>query len=103
MTARDAAKDLIKRYVLRGETVQQIADGYMGYYGDNYKAQIGGYMWRDADLKSPHGKPYKHISKYQIGVEKVGDREVMEVFSLHEIYSEILHERDYGKQVSLDL
>ena len=60
-------------------------------------------MWRDEDVNNPEGKPYKHLSSYQIGVEKVGEVEVMKLFSLKEIYNEVIEERDYGKQVALDL
>src|SRR5260221_1068452 len=90
MTAREAAINLIRYCVMRGDTVKELAYGSMGHCGSDYKAQIGGYMWRDADVKKPDSKPYKHLSNYQIGVEKVGEVEVMEVFSLKEIYNEIL-------------
>lgn len=103
MTAREAVKKLIRAYVLRGDTIKQLAYGYMGYCGSDYAAHIGGYMWRDADLGKPDGKPFKHLSIYQIGVESVGATEVMEVFSLKEMYQEIQREKQFGKQDQLAL
>ncbi len=82
MTAREAAKQLIRSYVLDGSTIEHLARSYMGSCGDDYAAQIGGYMWRTADLEKPDGQPFKHLNNYQIGVERVGKVEVMEVFSL---------------------
>lgn len=103
MTAIEAAKKLIRYEVLRGDTIEQIARGYGGYCGDDYKAQVGGYMWRDAHLSKPDGKPFKKLTNRQIGVEQVGQVEVMEVFRLEEIYQEILYEKQYGKREQLAL
>lgn len=100
MTARECAKDLIKYYVLRGETIDDLANGKLGSYNSRYSACIGGRIWNDFQ-----GENEKSIdlTRYQIGVEEVEGRQVLEVFSLNEIYHEILDERDYGKQVTLDL
>ncbi|HYT41446.1 MAG TPA: hypothetical protein VEP90_03815 [Methylomirabilota bacterium] len=103
MTAREAAKQLIRYEVLNGWTIDQLAKSYSGVCGSDYKAQIGGYMWRDADLLMPDGKPFKHLNNYQIGVERVGKVEVMEVFSLKEIYNEIVLEKQTGRKEQLTL
>ena len=103
MTVREAAKKLIRADVLSGSTIDQLARSYMGICGSEYKAQIGGYMWRDADLAKSDGKPFKHLNNYQIGVERVGKVEVMEVFSLKEIYNEVLLERETGRKEQLTL
>ena len=103
MTAREAAKKLIRAYVLGGSTIKHLADGYLGCCGDDYEAHIGGWMWRDADVGKPNGKPYKHLNNYQIGVERVGADEVMEVFSLTDIYNEILLEQQTGRKEQLAL
>ncbi len=103
MTGREAAKKLIRAYALGGSTIKQLADGYLGHCGDDYEACIGGYMWRDADVGKPNGKPYKHINNHQIGVERVGADEVMEVFSLNDIYNEILLEKQTGRKEQLTL
>ena len=103
MTAREAAKQLIRYEVLNGWTIDQLAKSYAGVCGSDYQAQIGGYMWREADLEKPNGKPYKHLNNYQIGVERVGKVEVMEVFSLKEIYNEVLLEKQTGRKEQLTL
>ena len=103
MTAREAAKKLIRAYILSGGTIKQLAQSYMGVCGSEYKAQIGGWMWRDADLEKPNGKPFKHLNNYQIGVERVGEVEVMQVFSLTDIYNEILLEKQTGRKEQLTL
>ena len=103
MTAREAAKKLIRSSVLSGSTIDHLAKNYMGVCGSDYKAQIGGVMWRDADLEKPDGRPFKHLSTYQIGVVRVGTVEVMEVFSLKEIYNEILLEKQTGRKEQLTL
>jgi hypothetical protein len=103
MTAREAAKKLIQYEVLRGDTIDQIARGYQGQCGDDFKAQVGGYMWRVADLYKPDGKPFKKLTNRQIGVQRVGKVEVMEVFKLEEIYKEILYEKEHGKREQLAL
>ncbi len=103
MTAREAAKQLIRGYAERGDSIKSLADGYLGHAGSDYYASIGGYMWRDADLNKPDGKPYKHLNNYQIGVEQVGEVEVMEVFSLKDIYNEILLEKQTGRKEQMTL
>ena len=103
MTAREAAKELIRYEVFRGDTIEQIAAGYQGHYGADYEAKVGGYMWRDADLHKSNGKPFKHLSNRQIGVEQVGKVEVMQVFSLKDIYNEILLEKQTGRKEQLTL
>ena len=103
MTAREAAKNLIRTSVISGLTIDQLAKSYQGICGSDYKAQIGGYMWKDADLEKPDGQPFKHLNNYQIGVERVGKVEVMEVFSLKEIYNEILLEKQTGRKEQLTL
>ena len=103
MTAREAAKQLIRYEVLNGWTIDQLAKSYSGVCGSDYKVQIGGYMWRDADLEKSGGKPFKHLNNYQIGVERVGKVEVMEIFSLKEIYNEIVLEKQTGRKEQLTL
>ena len=103
MTAREAAKDFIRGYVERGDSIESLANGCLGYCGSDYAAQISGYMWREADLDKPDGKPYKHLNNHQIGVERVGEVEVMEVFSLKDIYNEILLEKQTGRKEQLTL
>lgn len=100
MTARECAKDLIRHYVLRRETINELADEKLGSYNRAYSACIGGAIWNDFQGEN---QKVIYLTRYQIGVERIGDKEVMEVFSLREIYCEIIEERDFGKQVALDL
>jgi len=100
MTAREAAKDLIRYEVLRGDTIKQLADGSQGSYSDNYHANIGGYIWNNFQKENQISKK---VGRYQIGVERVGNTECMEIFSLQEIYNEILYEKKHGKQEQLPL
>ena len=100
MTARDAAKDLIRAYVLRGETINQLASGMLGSCSNEYHANIGGYIWNNFQKENQISKK---VGRYQIGVERVGQTECMELFSLQEIHTEILYEKAYGKQEQLAL
>lgn len=50
--ARDAAKDLIRTYALRGDDIDQFRKGYMGSWNSNYHASIGGYIWNADNTKS---------------------------------------------------
>jgi hypothetical protein len=100
MTAREAAKDFIRGYVLRGETIMQLAAGMLGSFGGEYDAQIGGYMFNN--FQKPDQISRK-IGRYQIGVSEVNGIECLEIFSLHEIYNEILKEKQLGKQEQLTL
>ena len=81
-TAREAAKDLIRSYVERGDTVDQLARGRTGSYSDEYCAQIGGYV------------DGKNIGNQKIIVRKVKNKkfEPPEIFSLQKIFDEIKNE-----------
>lgn len=41
MNAREAARDLIKFYVLRGDSYESLKESWMGVYGRQYRAGIG--------------------------------------------------------------
>jgi len=84
-TARDAAKDLIRAYVERGDSIESLRKGQMGSYGGEYDASIGGYL----DGKHYPGK---------IQVTKLAGKKIKEVFSLNELYKEIQSEtKNRGK------
>jgi hypothetical protein len=100
MTARACAKDLIKTYVLRGDSIVSLACGCMGSYSDRYHAQIGGYIFNKF---GKDGETKRKLTNHQIGIERIGDEEILAVFSLEEIYREILDEQEHGVQVSLGL
>jgi hypothetical protein len=54
MTPREAAIDLIRAYVERGDDPQWIRKGGMGSYSDRYHAQIGGYLF-SGDIGTHYG------------------------------------------------
>lgn len=84
-TPHEAAKDLIRVYVLRGDTLESLRLGGMGSYSKRYRAEIGPYGYRND----------------QIVVTRVGETPCHEVFSLPRLYEEIKSEATIGKQLSL--
>jgi len=84
--AKEAAIDLIKAYVLRGDTYESLKAGCLGAYCTDYHASIGGYHEQ------------KKINNDKIIVEKVDGKECFYVFSLKGIMEEILRD-----QVQLNL
>jgi len=80
-TARDAAKDLIRVYVLRGDSLDYIKKRQGGAYGTEYHAQIGGYL---------NGKS---LGSNKIIVSQLNGKDISEVFSLEELFNEILDEK----------
>jgi hypothetical protein len=81
MTPREAAIDLIRAYVERGDDPQWIRKGGMGSYSDRYHAQIGGYLFS--------GNIGTHYGTDKILVAEVHGTVVNQVFSFEEIYNEI--------------
>lgn len=77
MTAKECAIDLIKTYVLRGDTLQSLKAGMLGYCSSDYSAGISGYI---------NGKKYN--SDF-ILVTEINHIEVNEIFKLEQIYQEI--------------
>jgi hypothetical protein len=82
MTPREAAIDLIRAYVERGDDPQWIREGSMGSYSDRYHAQIGGYLFA--------GEIGTHYGRDTILVAQVNGIVVNQVFSFEEIYREII-------------
>jgi hypothetical protein len=76
-TAREAAIDLIRAYVERGDSYESLKGSFLGSMGGRYDAQIGGY------LKN------KNARADQIVVSRLNGKEVSEVFSLKELFDEI--------------
>ena len=78
-TAYEAAIDLIKRYVERGDSLESLRSGQMGRVTDEYSAEIGGYV---------NGK---HIGADKIIVSKLNGKELDDpsIFSLEKIFNAI--------------
>lgn len=82
MTPREAAKDLIRVYVERGDSFEHLKASYLGAYCEEYSAHIGGYV---GDLPN-----LVKIKSDEIGVEKINGRTITpQIFSLRELYEEI--------------
>ena len=92
MTSLECAKKLIRAYVIRGDSIESLMRSHMGAGSKDESASIGGYINHRPD------EPWdpKHIEKVptsKILVEKVGGKYVNEVFSLAELYNDILKEK----------
>lgn len=68
---------MIKFYVLRGDTYEDLKSGYMGEHGRDFSASISGYIC---------GKNYGND---KILVNELNGKKVNAVFSLREIFNEI--------------
>ena len=97
MTPRDVAKDLIRFYVLRGDTQEYIKSTLMGHYGSDYKAQVGGVLWSRLGAEPGSlGRFIRHLRPDQIGVSEVAGVPCIAVFSLPELWTEIEREAQTG-------
>jgi len=81
MTPRDAAKALIRAYVLRGDPLEDLKRGLMGQDGTDFHAQIGGNMAVDGVLRK--------VRRDQIGVSRIGVEPAQAIFPLAALYAEI--------------
>ena len=69
---------LIKAYVLRGDSIQSLKSGMMGYYSSTAKMSISGYL---------NGK---HISSDKILVQAdLNGQEVNKIYDLAQVYKDI--------------
>jgi len=93
-TARDAAKEFIRSYVLRGDALQWLKESHMGSYNDRYSAQIGGYMISGYKLE---GERRTRRKPDQVGVSKLEGAAVHQIFPLPELYREVQDEADPAK------
>jgi len=80
-TPRDAAKALIRPYVLRGDPLEDLQRGLMGQDGTDFHAQIGGTMAVDGVLRK--------IRADQVGVSRIGAAPTHAIFPLAALYAEI--------------
>ena len=87
-TAREAAVDMIKHYVERGDDLRSIRSERMGSFNDRYHAEIGGYV---------NGKPIKND---KIVVMELGGKELTppQIFSLKELFDEIKNNKPIAEQ-----
>ncbi len=78
LTAKDVARNLVQVYAKRGDDVDQFRGGYLGSCSNGNWASVGGYM---------DGKQYPNT---KILVTKLGGEECGEIFSLYEIWEDVL-------------
>lgn len=82
LTPREAAKDLIRAYVERGDSLESLREGYMGASGDDYHAQIGGYAGELPNIIK--------VKSDKIAVDYINGKHIApQVFSLKELFDEI--------------
>lgn len=89
MNAKEAAKRMIRPYVLRGDPLQWLVDGQMGSYCGEYSAQIGNSVCPDGALADRTIRCRKLTSRQIAGKPAGGE---WEVFSLEALYAEIQRE-----------
>ena len=100
MTARECAKDLIRFYVLRGDSIHSLWESRLGHAGKEYCAQIGGRIFNH--FQTPH-ETHRDVGRYQIGVYEVAGNECLAVFSLIELYRKIQDEAKHPATEQLEL
>lgn len=83
MTPKNCAINLIKKYVERGDPIEWLKAGQMGYASSDYWAQIGGHL-TPGDKKSIYSSDW-------ILVTKINGVDVRYAFKLQRIYDEIKH------------
>ena len=84
VNAKDAALDLLRVYVERGDNMEAFRHGYLGAANDSYYASVGGYL---------DGKNY---SSHYVVVKEVNKKVVNKVFKYQDIVDEL-----QTKQLSL--
>lgn len=83
MIVKDIAVNLIKYYVLRGDTIEDLRKSYMGQGCSEYNVAIHGNAWNDKDELIHEGK------SNDIVVSKINGKNCCYVFRLDELYNEI--------------
>lgn len=82
LNPREAAKDLIRVYVERGDSLDSLRAGQLGYCGGDYSASIGGYAGELPDLV--------RVKSDKIAVSKINGQIINpQIFSLKELFDEI--------------
>lgn len=104
MTPKEAAIDLIKHYVERGDSISNLRSSWMYVAGGRYTASIGGsifpkeYHEKGNFLECPNSQ-IQRVGSDKILVKEVDGKIVNEVFSLYEIFQIIKNKK--GIQLSL--
>lgn len=92
-TARQEVKRWLSPYVLRGDSIEYIGSSWMGIGSNRLSAQVGNYVRFD-------GKIIK-LGTRQVAVTMVGGVPCLYIFSLADLYEEVLHPEAAVRQPSL--
>jgi len=95
-TAREAAKDLIRSYVLDGWMLAQLTKGHMSAGSAEYEAQIGA-VGGSIEYKGLN----RSVSKDEIVVTRVGKTACFALFDIPELMAEIRDEARGYRQITL--
>lgn len=88
LNPRELAKDLIRPYVERGDSLNSITMGRMGWGLIEHHAQIGGMHFQQIDGKSKR----RNISRYMLAVTRFECKDCFVTFPVQELMQEILNE-----------
>ncbi len=91
-TALDAAKDFIRPYVIRGDTIDQLAQGQMGTSRPEYAAQIGGVAHEPGPSPMDPGRHWV-VGTHRIAVTRLGGRRMFARFKIEDVY-QLVHTED---------
>lgn len=83
MNAKDAAINLIKHYVLRGDSLQSLRVSHMGSHNDKYDASIAGNAWDKNDELIHKG------TIDEVVVTKLYGKKCLHIYKLKDLYDEI--------------
>jgi len=80
---------MLRVYVTRGDSVEQLARSQMGHYGADYCAQIGGYAYHPVDER---GYPKVRLGRQEVAVTEIERLACLHRFPLAALHEEILAE-----------
>ena len=86
--AEEAARMLLRPYVRRGDDPQDLREGHMGHWGDDFGAHIGGYC----DPLERFGKNRNYSTDHIIVDRDANGADCCRVFSFWKIYQAIQQE-----------
>lgn len=91
--AREEAKRWISPYVLRGDSIEFTAASWMGIGSKRLSAQVGNYASYNGELVK--------LKSREVAVTMIGGIPCLFIFSLTELYEEVLHPEKQVSQLGL--
>jgi hypothetical protein len=95
---KELAKNLIRVYILRGETEEEMMRGKLGSYGGGTSISIGGYAF---DRSGQEWKIKYRAKRNEVIVDEIDDKPCLYVFDIYKLAKEIRDEAKGIKQISL--